>query len=250
MNGYAVLVTGAAGGVGRALCYEFREAGYFVLATDLESNAPHMLSHAYVSCELGRFSKDQLYASNFRKLVLEILDSHNLQLKVMVNNAAVQLPGGASNVSRSDWEQSLAVNLTAPLFLVQGFLDRLEIAQGIVVNVGSVHAQLTKPNFVAYATSKSALSGLTRSLSVDLGDRIRIIGIEPAAIDTPMLDAGFAGKEESKHLLAGHHPQNRIGTPEELARLVVLLSGSGIDFLHGSTISMDGGISNRLHDPT
>ena len=85
----------------------------------------------------------------------------------------------------------MEVNLLAPFVLTKLLLPQLEQAKGSVINVSSIHAHLTKANFVAYATSKAALSGLTRSMAIDLADRVRVNAIEPAAIETQMLLSGF-----------------------------------------------------------
>jgi NAD(P)-dependent dehydrogenase (short-subunit alcohol dehydrogenase family) len=93
------------------------------------------------------------------------------------------------------------------------------------------------------------LSGLTRALAVDLAGRVRINAVEPAAIDTPMLRAGFEGNEPAFDRLAEYHPVGRIGLPEEVARLVLLLLDPRSPFLNGAVISLDGGIGGLLHDP-
>ena len=133
--------------------------------------------------------------------------------------------------------------------MVQTFLSRLEEARGAVVNIGSIHATQTKPRFVAYSTSKAAIAGLTRALAVDLGGRLRVNAIHPAAIRTPMLEAGFAGQSEDRRLLDTFHPAGRIGEPEEVARLAVFLASESSGFLTGSCFGLDGALSARLHDP-
>ena len=120
---------------------------------------------------------------------------------------------------------------------------------GSVVNVGSIHTRLTKPGFVAYSTSKAALSALTRGLALDYADRFRINCVEPASVSTPMLIDGFKDAPEKLRALESHHPQQRIATPEEIAELIFLISASGIGFLHGACIDISGAISSRLHDP-
>lgn len=90
---------------------------------------------------------------------------------------------------------------------------------------------------------------MTRALAVDLGARVRINAIEPAAIETGMLKAGFAGKPELYQALENCHPQLRIGQPEEVARLALALAAGGINFMHGACVGLDGAISARLYDP-
>ena len=240
------LITGATGGIGRAFVWAFHDAGYRVIATDL-SEKPHDLDCAtYIPADLARYAQDETYASQINAALRGALDDG---LDVLINNAAIQILGGADNITRHDWRTTFDVNLLTPFLLTQALLPELETAKGCVINIGSIHARLTKKNFVAYATSKAALAGMTRALAVDLGPRVRINAIEPAAIETAMLKAGFEGKPELYAQLEACHPQQRIGQPEEVARLALAIAEGGLNFMHGACIGLDGGISCRLFDP-
>src|SRR3546814_11203245 len=100
----------------------------------------------------------------------------------------------ADALSRENWRSTLDVNLLAPFLWAQAFLPELEAVQGTVLNISSIHARLTKPNFIAYATSKAALCGMTRAMAVELGARVRVNAIGTEAIDRPTLRGGFDGK--------------------------------------------------------
>ncbi len=242
------LITGAAGGIGTALVAAFRDAGYRVIATDLLEAVDLPPSVSYLPIDLERYASDTVYAdAAVASITAELGDG---LLDVLVNNAAIQLLGGVEQVTRESWRRSLDVNLTAPFLLIQSLLGPLERTSGCAINVSSIHARLTKKNFVAYATTKAALSGMTRAMAVDLGPRIRINAIEPAAIETPMLRAGFAGQPDQYRQLEACHPQQRIGKPDEVARLAVLIAENRLGFLHGACIGLDGGISHRLFDPS
>ena len=116
----------------------------------------------------------------------------------MINNAAVQRLDHVKNIKLEDWQESLNVNLTGPMLLSKLFLNRLETNHGCIINIGSIHQQLTKPEFVTYATTKSALIGLTKAMAVDLEGRVRVNAISPAAIETEMLKAGFELGNDAK----------------------------------------------------
>ena len=141
------------------------------------------------------------------------------------------------------------MNLFAPFALIRGLLPQLKRAQGSVVNIASVHAHLTKPGFAAYATSKHALVGLTKSLAVDLAGAVRVNCINPAATATPMLIAGFEGRSEAMESLADMHPSGRIAEPLEVARAAVFLASESASFINGAALDVDGAIGARLHDP-
>jgi NAD(P)-dependent dehydrogenase (short-subunit alcohol dehydrogenase family) len=239
------LVTGAAGGIGRAVCRAFRSAGYFVVATDVrESDCG---ADAFVAVDLARLTREAPYREDMLGQVRGALPADGLT--VLINNAAVQLLGEANQISEDAWHESMDVNVLAPLMLTQGFLPELRRARGSVINMASIHAELTKPGFVTYATSKAALVGLTRSLAVDLGGRIRVNAICPAAIKTPMLDAAFEHRPEAYSQLAAAHPAERIGVPEEVARCALFLANPDNAFLTGAILYLDGGVRSRLHDP-
>ena len=154
-----------------------------------------------------------------------------------------------ADVRVSDWDETLETNLIAPFLLIQSLLPDLERARGSVVNIASVHATATKPGFVCYATSKAALVGMTRVLAVDLGPRVRINCISPAATATPMLMAGFADKPAQFLELGQMHPMERIAEPAEVAQTAIFLASEQASFITGACLSVDGGIAGRLHDP-
>lgn len=241
------VITGAAGGIGRALVREFSMHGYAVIATDCIPAPGDLIAHHYLQADLARTVTDEVYAEEiFRQIKTWIGETG---LAALINNAAVQILAGVDSLTRKDWQQTLNVNLIAPFIWTQALLHALESANGNVVNISSVHARLTKKNFVSYATSKAALSGMTRAMAVDLGPRVRVNAIEPAAIETEMLKAGFAEKPESYRQLEFGHPQQRIGSPQEVAHLALAITDGTMKFVHGACIGLDGGIGCRLHDP-
>ncbi len=241
------LITGAAGGIGRALVQVFHGAGYRVLATGRSKKLQDLSCAACVPADLARLCQDEDYANEIICQFRAALES--APLNVLINNAATQLLGGVESLTRADWRTTLDVNLMAPFLLSQALLPELEKGKGCIVNIGSIHARLTKKNFVAYATSKAALAGMTRAMAVDLGPRVRVNAIEPAAIETDMLMAGFEGKPELYAQLEACHPQRRIGKPEEVANLALAIAEGQMNFMHGSCIGLDGGITGRLFDP-
>ncbi len=241
-----VLITGAGGGIGVALCAAFSSAGYRVIATDSETRDCDC--HGFVTLDLARLADDESVREVFRRETETALAG--LPLRVIVNNAAVQTLGGVGDLTLASFRHSLDVNVSAPLALVSMFLDSLSAQRGVVINIGSVHAQLTKPGFLAYAVSKAALAGLTRSLALDLAPRgIRVNEIRPGATATPMLLAGFAADPAALAEVADMQPLGRLAVPAEIAAMAVFLASSEAAFMTGAAIQVDGGIAARLHDP-
>jgi NAD(P)-dependent dehydrogenase (short-subunit alcohol dehydrogenase family) len=241
------LITGAAGGIGHALAKSFSDAGYIVIATDISPRPPALQCAYFVRADLSMLVEDTSYANDIFSQVRMCLNGK--RLNALINNAAIQILGSVGSIALKSWHQTLNVNLIAPFLFSQEFIVELEAGRGCVVNMSSIHAQQTKTNFVVYATSKAALSGLTRAMAVDLSGRVRVVGIEPAAIETEMLRAGFISDQNGYQQLSAAHPLGRVGRPDEVAKLALVLADGGMDFLNGTCVSIDGGISARLVDP-
>jgi NAD(P)-dependent dehydrogenase (short-subunit alcohol dehydrogenase family) len=241
------ILTGVAGGIGSSLARMFAVRGYRVIGLDSMPSPTDLACWQYIRVDLQQIVSDSISAAATIAVIKEYLAGNGVN--VLINNAAVQILGGVSSLSVADWHRTLDVNLLAPFVLTQGLLAELELAGGSVINISSIHARLTKANFVAYATSKAALSGMTRAMAVDLGGRVRVNAIEPAAIATDMLRAGFADRPEDYARLESCHPQGRIGTPDEVAALALSLASGDLRFMHGTCVGIDGGISGRLYDP-
>ena len=176
------------------------------------------------------------------------------------HSAAYQIVKPMEETSSTEWDLVMSTNVTAPFCLIREFLPELKAARGPIVNVSSIHANLTKPGFVAYATSKvshavsgsqpsltalltldfrlmilltlvgcsgtfqGALCALTRALAVELGDSgVRCNAILPAATATPMLLAGFEGAPEKFKELSSMHPVGRICDPKEIGEFIAFL---------------------------
>lgn len=247
----SVLITGAAGGIGAGLVEALVEAGWAVLGSDHPSAPPsnHLRQRcqAWIPADLAAMSGDPHQLETFRAAVLSATD--NGQLMAIVHNAAVQRLGLFEQLEPADWHETMEVNLMAPVVISRALLPQLPRQSGSIVHIGSVHSQLTKPGFVAYATSKAALAGLTRAMAVELGGSVRVNAIEPAAIATPMLQAGFADTPALKAQLEAFHPTGAIGSPADVARAVLFLLDPANSFLNGCVLQLGGGIHNRLHDP-
>ncbi|WP_259067292.1 SDR family NAD(P)-dependent oxidoreductase [Mucilaginibacter sp. X4EP1] len=238
-----VLITGVLGGIGSQLAKTFKEKDYNVIGLDIKV-AESVCCDKFFKFDLNQYCTDADYKNKMEAL----FDKEIPELFLLINNAAVQILSSLNEVKLSDWNHTLNVNLTGPLFLSQFFAERLEKSKGSIINIASIHQQLTKKRFLAYATSKSALVGLTKALSVDLQGRIRVNSISPAAIDTQMLRDGFDNNEAKVQLLNEIHPSQRIGKPQEVSRLALLLAEDQLGFINGANINIDGGISNVLKD--
>jgi NAD(P)-dependent dehydrogenase (short-subunit alcohol dehydrogenase family) len=238
-----VLITGVLGGIGSGLAKIFNESGYYVIGLDIKDQKSSWCN-LFLQFDIQQYCENHAYRTKMNS----IFDLHVSELDVLVNNAAVQILGSLEEIKIEDWNHTLSVNLTGPMLLSQFFLTRLERVNGCIINISSIHHKLTKKRFIAYATSKSALIGLTKAMSVDFQGRVRVNSISPAAIDTPMLLDGFDNNQKMVDELKKIHPIQRIGKPEEVSRLALLLAESELGFINGANIGIDGGIGNVLKD--
>jgi NAD(P)-dependent dehydrogenase (short-subunit alcohol dehydrogenase family) len=241
----SVLITGANGGIGLALCSVFQQSGYYVIATDIQPSAKCDCD-LYLSADLSNYISDEEKRNSFRNSILSVNQINPLHC--LINNAAVQIVGDATTLKASDALSTFNVNVLTAFALIQDCANVLSENSGSIVNISSIHAQLTKPHFSLYAASKAALSELTRALALEFGGKIRVNAIEPAAVSTPMLVAGFKDSPQELEKLRHYHPSGTLADPKEVAELARFLAEAGPSTT-GTCISLSGGISSRLHDP-
>ena len=238
-----VLITGAAGGIGSALVAAFEAAGWRVVSTDLQpiNRTGHLVLDIGVCTDPAQ--------GEHQTAVTALRQATAGRLKALVSNAAHQVVKPCDSLTAADWQATLSVNLLSPFWLAMAFRDELAANQGSFLAISSIHERLTKPGFVAYATSKAALSGLVRAMAVEMGGEVRCNAICPAAIATPMLVAGFKGQPEALAALERFHPVGRLGRPNEVAQAALFACSDAAGFLNGSCLELNGGIGARLHDP-
>jgi len=241
------VITGACGDIGNALVNAFQAKGYQVIATDLIPPDENSQYKHFVQADLQKTVSDEKYAAEIFRNIRDFLPED--KLSALINNAAVQIPGPSKDLTRATWNETLEVNLLAPFFWSQALLPELEAANGSIVNISSIHATLSKADFVAYATSKAALSAMTRNMAIDVNNTVRINALEPAAVSTKMLEEGFAASQLDLRDLETLHPIGRIASPTEIANAALFLCSKDASFVHGSCISVSGGIHNCLLDP-
>lgn len=245
MNKY-VLITGSSGAIGQALMKNFKENGYIVCATDtVQKDNKHI--DFFIQQDLNILVNEKKIQADFFNKINKYLDENHLN--VIINNAAYQHVSTQHPIETKEFQKSYNINVIAPYLITSNLANKIQPKFGSVINIGSIHAKLTKPGFTAYSTTKAALAALTKGLAIDYQDQFRINCIEPASVETPMLLDGFRNSPEKINNLKNFHPQKRISTPEEIAELALLISSEKIRFLHGATIDMSGGLAGRLHDP-
>ncbi len=245
----SVLITGAAGGIGRAAVHLFSESGWRVIGVDRASFGEEFP-------QSGLFIQSDISIGENLKSIFEQAHAFTNSLNALVNNAAVQVTKPVLETSVEEWDAVLASNLRSVFLGVKLAHPLIKAAGGgSIVNMSSVHAVATSANIAAYAASKGGLLALTRALAIEFApDNIRVNAILPGAVDTPMLRAGMnrshvSGGDISARLdnLARKTVNGRIGKPEEIAHAIYFLADeSQSSFMTGQALIIDGGATARL----
>ena len=244
-----VLITGAAGGIGRASVALFAEKGWRVIGLD---RAPFGKDFPVN----GLFIQSEISHPESMGVIFQQIQAFTESLNALVNNAAVQVNKPLVDTSVEEWDMVIANNLRPAFLLSKLAYPLLKMAGGgAIVNVSSVHAVQTSANVAAYATSKGGLLALTRAIAIEFaGDNIRVNAVLPGAVDTPMLRAGLnrghlAGEDEHSRLdnLAHRTVNGRVGQPEEIAHAIYFLADdTQSSFMTGQAMIVDGGATARL----
>lgn len=244
-----ILITGAAGGVGRATVKLFHERGFRVIGVDRQSVYPEFP-------EDGLFIQaDISIPENLEKIFVQATQ-FTPTLDVLVNNAGFQVTKPLVETTVEEWDMVMASNLRS-VFLGAKLAYPLLKAEGggAIVNVSSVHAVATSANIAAYAASKGGLLALTRAMAIEFApDNIRVNAVLPGAVDTPMLRAGFhrgrddeASEESQLAALAAKTVNGRVALPEEIASVIYFLAdATQSSFITGQGLLADGGATCRL----
>ena len=244
-----VLITGAAGGIGRATVNLFFEKGWHVVGIDQSDFGEGFPAN-------GLFVRSDISRPEDMQAIFDKVSAVTDSLDALVNNAAMQVAKPLVETTVEEWDAVMNANLRS-VFLGVKLAHPLLKARGgaAVVNVSSVHAIQTSANIAAYAASKGGLLALTRAMAIEFApDNIRANAILPGAVDTPMLRAGLGrghvgqgDVQERLDNLARKTVNGRVGTPEEIAHAIYFLADNQqSSFMTGQALVVDGGATARL----
>lgn len=244
-----ILITGAAGGIGRASVALFAEKGWRVIGVDRNKFGEDFPKN-------GHFIQSDISRPEEMESIFEKIKSFTDSLDALVNNAALQVAKPLVQTTVEEWDAVMNANLRSVFLGVKLAHPLLKAGNGgAIVNVSSVHAVQTSANIAAYAASKGGLLALTRAMAIEFAsDNIRVNAILPGAVDTPMLRAGLGrghvgGSDMQERLdnLARKTVNGRVGTPAEIANAVYFLADNEqSSFMTGQAMIVDGGATARL----
>jgi 3-oxoacyl-[acyl-carrier protein] reductase len=254
LHGRVALVTGGTRGIGAAICRRLAAHGASVAAgygRDHESaqqlQAELAAAGAPISIHLGDIGS----ADDCRRTVRDAIDQHG-RLDILVNNAGIAVDRTMAKMSDEDWHKVLAVNLSGAFFTAQAALPHMVArGSGRIVNISSIIGQTGNIGQANYAASKSGMFGLTMSMAKEAafalkkagkltpdGLNITVNAVAPGFIETDMLD-GVPEKVLEK--IRSEVPLDRLGRPEEVARVVHFLSADASSYITGQVWAVNGG---------
>lgn len=244
LTGKVAIVTGGAKGIGEATARRFVECGATVAIFDSDREAgEHTAAEIGPACEFLYCHVD--LSDEVANAVEAVMQKHG-RIDVLVSNAGIQDYGDVVSTTEEAWDRLMNINLRAAFLVSKHVVPHLLKLGGAIVIVGSVQGFTAISNSVAYVTSKHALLGLTRAMSLDYAQQeIRVNCVCPGAIDTPMLRWAAGLSPDPQQVLRNcerMHPIGRVGRPEEVANAIVYLASPLASFITGVALIVDGGM--------
>jgi glucose 1-dehydrogenase len=233
LDGKVALVTGSSQGIGQAIAIRLAQAGANVVINyrSHPAGADTTLDRVRAAGGDGlTVQADAGKVADVQRLVAESV-AHFGQLDILVNNAGVEKNADFWDVSEADYDTVMNVNLKGAFFTTQAFVKHRMTAQqsGKIINISSVHEELSFPHFATYCASKGGIKMLTRNLAVELAPLgITINNVAPGAIETP-INTKILNNPQQLGALIKNIPLGRLGKPEEVASMVAFLASSESD---------------------
>jgi glucose 1-dehydrogenase len=254
LRGKNVLVTGGTSGIGQAIAIRFAEYGANVainyLRAPSEATETEERLHACLARVRQSGVRDLLVRGDVSQeedvvAMLERAVDGLGGIDVLVNNAGIQLSSPSHELSASDFDRVLAVNLRGAFLCAREAVKRFLATgtPGVIVNVSSVHQLIPKPGYLAYSTSKGGMESLTRTLALEYaGHGIRVNGIAPGATVTP-INRAWIDDPVKRAMVESHIPMGRAGTAYEMAGVTCFLASEDAAYITGQTLFVDGGLT-------
>ncbi len=238
-----VIVTGAAGGIGRACALLFAEEGAAVVVADIdvakgEATAAEIVSAGGVASFIETDVGD---AASATALIAATVERFG-RLDVLVNNAGIIKAADFLEISEADFDSVMRVNLKGAFLVGQAAARKMvEVGKGAIVNMSSANAVLAIPNQIPYVVSKGAMNQLTNVMAQALADKgVRVNAVGPGSIMTDMLKT-IMTDEAARQKILSRTPLGRCGEPLEVAKVVAFLASDDASYITGQCIYPDGG---------
>jgi NAD(P)-dependent dehydrogenase (short-subunit alcohol dehydrogenase family) len=234
MEKKVILITGATGGLGKAMTKHFEGRGYS-LALHMHESAPFEVTgdHEWFSADLADIARLQQ--------MMEQVTERFGKVDILINNAGISRNGMSWKLDSGDWNKVIAVNLTAPFELIKAVLPSMrKNGWGRIVSISSVVAQTGMPGTVAYAASKAGLLGITKTVAKETaGSGITVNALALGYFNQGMInDVSPDLQEQIREMI----PKKRFGSPDTILDTIDWLLLPSSDYVTGQTISLNGGL--------
>jgi glucose 1-dehydrogenase len=246
LAGKVALVTGSAQGIGKGVAIRLAQEGADIIIDDRADDSRAEETLAEINA-LGRramiFAGDIANHTDDARMVEEGVKQMG-QIDILVNNAGVERNASFLDITESDYDFVLGINLKGTFFATQAFVRHLRETSrpGRVINISSVHEELPFPHFTTYCTSKGGLKMMMRNLAVELAQfGITVNNVAPGAIETP-INTRLLNSPELLRALLANIPLGKLGKPEDVAGMVAFLAGPDAGYVTGTTMIVDGGL--------
>jgi glucose 1-dehydrogenase len=247
LEGKTALITGGGQGIGQGIAFRFAEEGADV-AIDYVGNWEAADATVAQIQKMGRravaLAADVSSVDQIHGLMKQAADFFG-GVDVLINNAGVERHASIWEATEHDYDLVLNINLKGAFFASQAFVQhRMAVKKpGKIINISSVHEDLPFPHYTSYCASKGGMKMMMRNLSIELGPYgITVNNIAPGAIETPINTALLNDPRELKALL-DNIPLGRLGKVKDVAGAAVFLASSDADYITGTTIVVDGGLT-------
>lgn len=237
------IVTGGSSGIGFAIA---RKLASQQIHTIIIGRDEQKLNEAVA--QLGKYGQaiafDVTNLDGIPGIVNQIIQQHG-QIDILVNNAGINLKKSALEVTDQEFQHILLTNLTSVFSITREVAKNMVARKsGSIINISSMAAQYGLPGVVAYAASKTAIEGITRTLAVEFSPHgVRVNCIAPGFIATKMSATALNGDPERKQKVLSRTPMGRLGSPEDVANAAYFLASDESTFVTGTVVPVDGGNS-------
>jgi len=237
------LVTGAGGGIGRAIVRHLSAAGYAVAACDLKQDAAADAIKDLTG-PAGAFAMDVSDSASVASAVAEVRRELGA-ISVLVNNAGIDKIEPFVDSTEDTWRAVVGVNYLGPVIVTRAVLDAMiEDGYGRIVNISSDAGRVGSSGEVVYSGTKGAVIAFGKALAREVARKgITVNTVCPGPTDTPLLQQVADASQKRFDALANAVPMKRIGTPDDIAPAVVFFAGDGAAYITGQTLSVSGGLT-------
>ncbi|MFD1942707.1 SDR family NAD(P)-dependent oxidoreductase [Paradevosia shaoguanensis] len=243
-----VLVTGAAMGIGKAVAENLVAAGKSVVLMDVNGDALAETVRALGPRAVASVGSVANAADSETAVALAVERFGGLG--GLSHNAGIQRYGDVVTTSRELWDEVMSVNLTGAFLVAKAAMPQLRQHKGAVVLTASIQGMAAQKGALAYVVAKHGLIGLVTGMAMDEAENgVRVNGVAPGSVDTPMLRWAIGLDPDPASLDAvidGMHPLGRRGKPEEIASVIAFLLSDQASFMTGETVRVDGGVLARI----